>query len=259
MEELSCLNLQACQQLSHWSAGCGNHSVYAFSLPGAPLLEAVVAAPVRRGLSEYWWEIDPVTLLLLALLPNDPTGLRLIPIMQSNHLSQWDMSMLAPSVTIKTDELLDHAKDGDLDILAITETWLRKDPTDAMTTGELTHGPYSLIHVPRPKRRGGGVAILFKSELNLRRMSTSTFQSFELMEAKLTSSIRTFIFLVVNCPPSGQETTFLEEFAALIDSYMTTAGHLIIVGDFNMHWESLRRAVLSSFMTCHLPWASLSM
>ena len=73
-------------------------------------------------------------------------------------------------------------------------------------------------------------------------MSTSTFQSFELMKAKLTSGNRTFIFLVVYHPPSGQETTFLKDFAALIDSYMTMAGHLIIVSDFNMHWESPQKS-----------------
>ena len=62
------------------------------------------------------------------------------------------------------------------------------------------------------------------------------------MEAKLASGNRTFIFLVVYLPPSGQETTFLKEFAALIDSYITSPGHLIIVGDFNVHLESPQKS-----------------
>ena len=60
------------------------------------------------------------------------------------------------SISNKTDEIFYHAKDSDLDILAITGTWLCKDSADATTIGELTHGAYSLIHVPRPKMRGWG-------------------------------------------------------------------------------------------------------
>ena len=161
--------------------------------------------------------------------------------MESNRLSQCDMSTLAPSVTRLTKFFT---------MLRIV-TWIywpslkpgyMQGSADATTIGVLTHGPTPSCRCQGLRWGGGGVAILFKSELNLGRMSISTFQSFELMEAKLTTGNRTFIFLVVYRPPSGQETTFLKEFAALIDSYITMAGHLILVGDFNMHWESPQKS-----------------
>ena len=55
-------------------------------------------------------------------------------------------------------ELID---DNDLDVLAITETWLT--PDDSVSAGCITPAGYQLRHADRKRGIGGGVAVVYKS------------------------------------------------------------------------------------------------
>ncbi len=61
----------------------------------------------------------------------------------------------ARSVRNKTHILCDYIVDNDLDIFAITESWLSDSNKHKKTIGELSLPGYDLFHVPRPNRRGG--------------------------------------------------------------------------------------------------------
>ena len=51
-------------------------------------------------------------------------------------------------------------------ILTRTETWLGTS-ADAQVLSELVSPGYEVLHVSRPDKRGGGVAVLFKQGLGL--------------------------------------------------------------------------------------------
>ena len=61
----------------------------------------------------------------------------------------------------KVTVLCDVIEDKDIDILAITETWLSTN--DSISTGRITPAGYQLLHVPRGHGTGGGVAVVYKS------------------------------------------------------------------------------------------------
>ena len=60
----------------------------------------------------------------------------------------------------------DFAVDNGVDILALTETWLRPGNIGDIDVG--TPGPtgYRFLHVPRSQGKGGGVGVLFKDSLD---------------------------------------------------------------------------------------------
>ena len=66
----------------------------------------------------------------------------------------------------KTLAISDHILENDLDIMALCETWF-KPSTDAFVRNDLTPTGYAIKHTPSPTAEGGGVAIIYKSGLNI--------------------------------------------------------------------------------------------
>ncbi|CAB4007118.1 RNA-directed DNA polymerase from mobile element jockey, partial [Paramuricea clavata] len=62
----------------------------------------------------------------------------------------------------------DFVVDKDTDILALTETWLPPSGND-LIIGDLCPTGYSFLHTPRHGSIGGGVGLLFKESLNIKR------------------------------------------------------------------------------------------
>ena len=61
----------------------------------------------------------------------------------------------------------DFVVDHDIDILAITETWLRPGNIDEVDIGTLCPTGYRFFHVARSYSLGGGVGLLFKETINV--------------------------------------------------------------------------------------------
>ena len=94
----------------------------------------------------------------------------------------------------------DFAVDNDVDILALTETWLRPGNIDDIDVGSLRPTGYRFLHVPRSQGRGGGVGVLFKDSLDVNTSVTDSFETFEFMDVRLRNcqSVR---ILIVYRPP----------------------------------------------------------
>ena len=92
--------------------------------------------------------------------------------------------------------------ENDIDILAITETWLRPSNLDSLTVSDFTPTGYQFHHVTRDTR--GGVGLLHKSSLNFHKDSvdfTGNFQSFEAVDMKLHWRSTTMHILIIYHPP----------------------------------------------------------
>ena len=62
--------------------------------------------------------------------------------------------------------ILDHVRDNKCDLVALTETWLSPDVSkNASFVQDCADYGYKLFQIPRPARRGGGVAILVKNSI----------------------------------------------------------------------------------------------
>ena len=94
----------------------------------------------------------------------------------------------------------DHVKEYQLDIVALTETWLsNEDSKNKHVIDQCVAHGYTLHHSPRTSgRRGGGVGILVNNAIKVtfRRIHVSPqITSFELMEAVLTIALYLYVSL----------------------------------------------------------------
>ncbi|XP_046650648.1 uncharacterized protein LOC124341758 [Daphnia pulicaria] len=80
-------------------------------------------------------------------------------------------------------------------------------------------GGFSFIQVPRPSsRRGGGVAVVFKSTIAATLVADSqAYDSFEHMDVRLKFGNRTLRLLVVYRPPRCSESDFLRDFSLVLE------------------------------------------
>ena len=78
-------------------------------------------------------------------------------------------------------------EDNDIDVLAITETWLT--PDDSVSTGCITPAGYQLRHSKRKCSIGGGVTVVYKSGFVtclLELPKTRTFESMSVLVSSAT-------------------------------------------------------------------------
>ena len=69
------------------------------------------------------------------------------------------------SVCNKAEFLVDYITSHDIDIMCITETWLRSE--DTASASAITPSGYHLEHAARSNGRGGGVGVLFRSSFHI--------------------------------------------------------------------------------------------
>ena len=140
----------------------------------------------------------------------------------------------AGSVRNKATAITDFLTDEKVDICAITETWLKDGTKDIVSYGDITPAGYKLEHIPREKRRGGGVAVIYKATLKAKMQKVTKHETFEIMEILLTARNDSIRLSVLYRPPSSPLQKFFKEFQTYAANLTTTTGKLLIAGDFNI-------------------------
>ena len=77
--------------------------------------------------------------------------------------------------------LLDHIKGNKMDAFVVTETWLTSKDRDKvwMEASELKRNNNRLMTVNRTKGRGGGLAIVYNSDFDMKLFSSSERNTFQ--------------------------------------------------------------------------------
>ena len=109
--------------------------------------------------------------------------------------------------------------------------------------GELTLPGYDFCHIPRPSR-GGGVALIHKKTISRSTCSNYEASSFESLCCDLTfkdhkSPIKLVIIYRLHYSVKHRVTSkmFFDEFSTYLSLLTTSACKLLLVGDFNFHWN----------------------
>ena len=84
----------------------------------------------------------------------------------------------ARSVCNKAELIVDYVTSHDIDIMCITETWLRSEDTASVSA--VTPSGYHLEHVARSNGRGGGVSVLFRSSFSIDHSQLWPFECLDL-------------------------------------------------------------------------------
>ena len=140
------------------------------------------------------------------------------------HINPW-------SVCNKSATINDFITEHDIDLLAISETWLTGTASDEPTIASLLPDGYAIIHSPRGTR-GGGTALVHRESLAVARVNVQQPISFEVLECTVKTRIMVRICVVYQPQRTAQ---FLDEFTSYIANIVNAPGNLLVMGDFNLH------------------------
>ena len=145
----------------------------------------------------------------------------------------------ARSVRNKTSIIKDFVVENNVDVLVLTETWLRPSVRRfSYSIGDLCLTGYRFIHVPKNHSRGSGVGLLFKERLQIRGHPHEELNSFEYLECSLYH-LKSVRIVVISRPPPSQAnllspSLFCEEFSTFLEHIISSSGDLLMVEDFNI-------------------------
>ena len=148
------------------------------------------------------------------------------------------------SLCNKTEGVVEHFKERDIDVLMLQETFLK--PKDAAKIKELQDHGVCFLSCPRTcGRERGGLAVIFKPTLKIKvNNKTDKYNSFEYMELTLETEEELIRFVNVYHPPYSKghpytELYFINEFEDFLEDLVTKPGVPVMVGDFNMRLNNL--------------------
>ena len=81
------------------------------------------------------------------------------------------------SINEKESSICELITDNQLDFVALTETWCTDK--SSVSLGLIQPPGYSVIHLPRHDRRGGGVGLIYRDSYKAKRVKFEKFSSFE--------------------------------------------------------------------------------
>uniref|UniRef100_A0A669B7W6 Reverse transcriptase domain-containing protein n=1 Tax=Oreochromis niloticus TaxID=8128 RepID=A0A669B7W6_ORENI len=135
------------------------------------------------------------------------------------------------SVSNKTHVLRDFFDTYKLDIMLLTETWLRVGEVAPLL--DLCPTDASFFSSPRLSGRGGGVASIIKSCFKCKQIqSPGVFTSFESQLLILNCPV--VLIIVIYRPPKYNDL-FISEFSDFLTCFIVHYERILIVGDFNIH------------------------
>lgn len=181
------------------------------------------------------------------------TGHRLAkPNAQRLRFALWNAHSI--NAKDKSTSLCDFVISHQLDVLAVTETWLTGDDRDHRTIADInnTLPNYVFRHSPRLHSRAGGVGILVRNGINIKLHENHAFKSFEHIDLTLSSLSSSFRLLIIYRPPPNKKnkltfSMFLEEFGNLAESVISNSSKFLLAGDFNIHVDSVENREAANF------------
>ena len=123
----------------------------------------------------------------------------------------------------------------------ITETWLSNDEND-LRYKEIPPLGYKLLSkLHKSRKKGGGIAVVFKASLNMKECPTSsqTSEIMEYMEPDTNFKGIVCIIYIIYCIPNTSVIQFCSELSDLMENnVLEDCRYIIMLGDFNIHVDN---------------------
>ena len=134
-----------------------------------------------------------------------------------------------------------------LDILALTETWTKQNQSLEIVQGTLSTMGYSLVSSHRPDRIGGGLGLIHKDSIEVKKKDAGICQTFEHLILELQNNS---IIALIYQPPNTAVSTFLEEFAGWLSHLLNKYMDPLILGDLNVNLQKPELPNSVAFLEC---------
>ena len=111
-----------------------------------------------------------------------------------------------------------------------------------------------LHNINRETHRGGGLALISKSNLTISNLEIDKPNSFEAAKWRVSLPGKSITVIAIYRPPYSKTfpvtiAMFIDEFTVWIVYQLTTVGNILLLGDFNMQTNKIdTNAVIKNFM-----------
>ena len=113
------------------------------------------------------------------------------------------------SVRNKTLYLCDYIATTNSDFVALSETWFNSEEDNDTYINSLLPAGYAIQDANRDNgRRSGGVALIHKNTIKLKRNTTLNFTQFEHIKCTATCDNKSIQIIVIYRPPPSQQNQF---------------------------------------------------
>ena len=145
------------------------------------------------------------------------------------------------SLKPKLDMLIHHMQLNKIHMGFVTETWTQygNEPEYQYIKANLDTAGYNILIQSRENQRGGGIAVIHKSHLQVKKLSFNEYTSFESLTINLNISTKSYLISTIyRTPYSTMQPitmlTFLDEFPDNISNLLRSSRNISILGDFNI-------------------------
>ena len=152
------------------------------------------------------------------------------------------------SLNNKIDGFIQTLHDNDTKIGLVTESWFKSQKNHI--TALLNESDFKIFHSNRTDVKGGGVAVISKSNYQNKFEKFCNYQSFEcvLQTLKMNSNKGNLTLIVIYRNGAENISVFLQEFYEFIEYVKLNFIYFIVAGDFNIHVNKQDDSVTVRFM-----------
>ena len=164
---------------------------------------------------------------------------------QAKHVNLSLAHINAHSVKNKIASLQHYLCDSQIDICAITKTWIKQD--DPLQASNIPPPGYSIISVPKIRQlTRRGVALVHKTELSVKNCTSSINRNnaqdqltMECMSTHIKFKKKNIDLYMIYRYPNTSMLNFIECLSKIMEgNILNDCGELVLIGDFNIHIDS---------------------
>ena len=148
------------------------------------------------------------------------------------------------SLKLKLDMLIHHMQVSNMDMVFVTEIWTQdgNESEHQYIKANLNTAGYNILIQSRKKWRGGGIVVIYKSHLQVKKLIFNDYTSFKSLTIILNISTKLYLFSTIyRAPYSTRQLTtmltFLDEFPDHISTLLRNSRNINILEDFNIPWN----------------------
>ena len=151
------------------------------------------------------------------------------------------------SVRNKTLEIRDTINEKQLDLFAVTETWITDHDTTVIQ--EMVPKTHSFVHNPRCNGRGGGVGLFVSNAIKkIKKCKTRNYDTFELLQVECEINGNKMTVIIIYRPPNTSVSVFIDEFQLYLETIDMVSANIIICGDFNLWLDDCEARYVPQFI-----------
>ena len=133
------------------------------------------------------------------------------------------------SVINKTQEIQLELIRNNLDLCILTETWIKEG--DTITPTRLCPNGYKSLSISRQDKVGGGIAIVYKSELNISPSRDEPHKTMESSSFFISTGNKQLNLTAIYRPPNTNVLEFCNDLASLLETNINSSSELLLLGD----------------------------